>query len=183
MLVLAGFTAVVIIAIAAFAVLSTAGAPGAGNFTPNDAGLIPIGEKAPSFTAGTVGGGSVSVGEGGQGGVQATMLVFFASWCPHCNNEAPIVSDLEDQYEDLQLVMVGIDNTQGDSPEKVREFVERYDIESPAVYDPSLGPEYRVSGYPTTYVLNGDNEVVGAHSGEAPREAYEDWIERALGGG
>ena len=183
MLVLAGFTAVVIIAIAAFAVLSTAGGPSAGNFTPNDGGLIPIGEKAPSFTAETVDGGSVSVGEGGQGGAQAMMLVFFASWCPHCNNEAPILSDLEDQYEDLQLVMVGIDNTQGDSPEKVREFVERYDIESPAVYDPSLGPEYRVSGYPTTYVLNGDNEVVGAHSGEAPREAYEDWIEKALGGG
>ncbi len=52
-LVLAGFTAVVIIAIAAFAVLSAAGGPSAGNFTPNDEGLIPIGEKAPSFTAET----------------------------------------------------------------------------------------------------------------------------------
>ena len=141
MLVLAGFTAVAIIAIAAFAGLST------------------------------------------DGGARATMLVFFASWCPHCNDEAPIISDLEGQYEGLRLAMVGIDNTQGDSPEKVREFVERYDIESPTVYDPSLGPEYKVSGYPTTYVLNGDNEVVGATSGEAPREAYEDWIEKALGGG
>jgi hypothetical protein len=86
MLVLAGFTAVVILAIAAFAVLSTAGGPDAGNFTPNDQGLIPVGEKAPSFTAETVNGGSVSVGAGG---APATMLVFFASWCPHCNNEAP----------------------------------------------------------------------------------------------
>jgi thiol-disulfide isomerase/thioredoxin len=180
MLVLAGFTAVVIIAIAAFAVLSTAGGSSGGNFTPNDEGLIPVGEKAPSFTAETVEGGSVTVGEGG---ARATMLVFFASWCPHCNNEAPIMSDLEGQYEDLQLVMVGIDNTQGDSPEKVWEFVERYDIESPTVYDPSLGPEYRVSGYPTVYVLDRNNEVVGATSGEAPREAYEDWIEKALGGG
>jgi len=179
-LVLAGITAVVIIAIAAFAVLSTTGGPDAGNFTPNDAGLIPVGEKAPPFTAETVDGGSVSVGDGG---APATMLVFFASWCPHCNNEAPIISEIEDQYEDLQLVMVGIDSTQGDSPEKVREFVERYDIESPTVYDPSLGPEYRVPGYPTVYVLDKNNEVVGATSGEAPREAYEDWIEKALGGG
>ena len=181
-LVLAGFTAVVIVAIAAFAVLSTAGGSGAENFTPNDEGLIPVGEKAPSFTAGTVDGGSVSVGDGGQGEARATMLVFFASWCPHCKAEAPIISDLEGQYEDLQLVMVGIDSTQGDSPEKVKEFVERYDIESPTVYEPSLGPEYRVPGYPTVYVLDTNNEVVGATSGEAPREAYEGWIEEALGG-
>jgi len=179
-LVLAGFTAVVIVAIVAFAVLSTAGGSGAENFTPNDEGLIPVGEKAPSFTAETVDGGSVSVRDGG---APATMLVFFASWCPHCNNEAPIISDLEGQYEDLQLVMVGIDGTQGDSPEKVKEFVERYDIESPTVYEPSLGPEYRVPGYPTVYVLDTNNEVVGATSGEAPREVYEGWIEEALGGG
>jgi thiol-disulfide isomerase/thioredoxin len=179
MLVLAGFTAVVIIVIAAFAVLSTAGGPGAGNFTPNDQGLIPVGEKAPSFTAKTVNGGSVSVGDGG---APATMLVFFASWCPHCNREAPIINEIEDQYDDLQLVMVGIDSTQGDNPEKVREFVERYHIESPTVYDPSLGPEYRVTGYPTVYVLDRNNKVVGATAGEAPKEAYEGWIEKALNG-
>ncbi len=179
-LVLAGFTVVVIVAIAAFAVLSTAGGPSAETFTPNDEGLIPVGERAPSFTAETVDGGSVSVGDGG---APATMLVFFASWCPHCNDEAPIISDIEGQYEDLQLVMVGIDSTQGDGPEEVKEFVERYDIESPTVYDPSLGPEYRVSGYPTVYVLDTNNEVAGATSGEAPREAYEAWIEKALGGG
>jgi thiol-disulfide isomerase/thioredoxin len=180
MLVLAGFTALAIVAIAALAVLSTTGGGGGGtgNFTANDEGLIPVGEKAPSFTAETVGGGTVSVREGA---APATMLVFFATWCPHCQNEAPILSELEGQYEDLRMVMVGIDGE--DNPEKVQQFVERYGIESPAVYEPSLGPEYGVSGYPTTYVLNRSNEVVGAHSGEAPREVYEGWIEKALGSG
>jgi thiol-disulfide isomerase/thioredoxin len=179
MLVLAGFTALVIVAIAALAVFSTTtGGGGTENFTANDEGLIPVGEKAPSFTAETVGGGTVSVREGA---APATMLVFFATWCPHCQNEAPILSELEGQYDDLSLVVVGIDGE--DNPEKVQQFVERYGIESPAVYEPSLGPEYGVSGYPTTYVLNRSNEVVGAHSGEAPREVYEGWIEKALGSG
>jgi thiol-disulfide isomerase/thioredoxin len=178
MLALAGFTALIIVAIAALAVFNTTGGRGAENFTPNDEGLIPVGEKAPSFTAGTVGGGSVSVGDGGE---PATMLVFFATWCPHCQNEAPILSELESQYDDLSMVMVGIDGE--DNPEKVQQFVERYDIESPAVYEPSLGPEYGVSSYPTTYVLDEDSEVIGAHSGEAPREVYEGWIEEALGSG
>ena len=178
MLVLAGFTALVIVAIAALAVFNTTTGGGSGNFTANDEGLMPVGEKAPSFTAETVGGGTVSVREGA---APATMLVFFATWCPHCQNEAPILSELEGQYEGLRMVMVGIDGE--DNPEKVQQFVERYGIESPAVYEPSLGPEYGVSGYPTTYVLNRSYEVVGAHSGEAPREVYEGWIEKALGSG
>jgi thiol-disulfide isomerase/thioredoxin len=175
MLFLAGFTALVIVVIAGLAVLSTTGGQSAGNFTPNDEGLIPVGDKAPSFAAETVDGESVSVGEGE---APATMLVFFASWCPHCQHEAPILSELESQYDGLRMVMVGIDGE--DNPDKVREFVEEYDIESPAVYEPALGSEYRVSGYPTTYVLNKDNKVIGAHSGEAPREVYEGWIEEAL---
>ena len=35
------------------------------------------------------------------------MLVFFATWCPHCNNEAPTISELESQYDALWVVMVG----------------------------------------------------------------------------
>jgi thiol-disulfide isomerase/thioredoxin len=175
MLVLAGFTALVIVVIAALAVFGATGDAGAGNFTPNDEGLIPVGQKAPGFTTETVGGGNVSVGEGG---AQATMLVFFATWCPHCQDEAPVMSELESQYDGLRMVMVGIDAE--DNPDKVQQFIEEYDIESPAVYEPALGSDYGVSGYPTTYVLDGENRVVGAHSGEAPREVYEAWIEEAL---
>jgi thiol-disulfide isomerase/thioredoxin len=175
MLGLAGFTALVIVVIAALAVFSATGGGSTGNFTPNNEGLIPVGEKAPGFTAETVGGGSVSVGDGEAG---ATMLVFFATWCPHCQREAPVMSELESQYDDLQLVMVGIDAQ--DNPDKMRQFAEEYDIESPAVYEPLLGSEYGVSGYPTVYVLDENNKVVGAHSGEAPREVYEAWIEEAL---
>jgi len=176
MLVLAAFTALVIVVIAALAVFSATGeGEGARTFTPNNEGLIPVGEIAPGFTAETVRGGSVSVGEGE---ARATMLVFFATWCPHCNNEAPILSELEGQYDGLKMVMVGIDSE--DDAGKVQGFVQEYGIESPAVHEPSLGSEYGVSGYPTTYVLDGDNRVVGAHSGEAPREVYEGWIEVTL---
>ncbi len=141
-LILAGFTAVVIAAIAAFAVFSTAGDQDTSNFTPNDEGLIPVGEKAPGFTAETADGGSVSVGDGGA----ASMLVFFATWCPHCQKEAPVISELEGQYEDLRVVMVGIDGE--DDLEKVQEFADEYDIESPAVYEPSVGAEVRGLGLP-----------------------------------
>jgi len=177
-LLLAGITALVVAGIAAFAVLSAGGAGGTG-FTADSEGLIQPGEQAPEFTAETVNGaGEVTVGGDGQG---ATMLVFFASWCPHCQNEAPTVAELEEGYgERLRVVMVGVDGTQGDTPEAVRGFVERYGIEGPAVYRPSLGETYRISSYPTVYVLDGEGRIVAAHQGEAPEEAMRAWIEEAL---
>ncbi len=76
--------------------------------------------------------------------------------CPHCNNGGPTISELESQYDAPRVVMVGIDAR--DDPAKVREFVDRYDIAGPAIYQPSLGSTYQVSGYLMTYLLNGENE-------------------------
>ena len=59
--------------------------------------------------------------------------------------------------------------------------MENYEIEGPAIYAPSLGETYRVSGYPTVYVLNGDREIVAAHSGEAPGGAAVSLRGGALG--
>ena len=179
MLVLAGATALAIIAIAVIAVVSASGGGGssaAKNFTPNDEGLIPIGDKAPDFTAETANGQKVSLAD--KGGKPATMLVFFATWCPHCQKEAPIISDLEGQYKDLRVVMVGIDGQ--DNPQKVQQFADEYGISSPAVYKPEVGTSYGVSGYPTVYVLDGKDQVVGATAGEVPREVLEGWIGDAL---
>ena len=73
------------------------------------------------------------------------MLVFFATWCPHCQDETPIVS--EPEVGNLRVIMAGIDRE--DDPARVREFVENHGIEGPAIYDPSLGQIHRVSGCPT----------------------------------
>lgn len=174
-LLLAGFTAVVIVVIALVAVLSTTGGQNADNFTANDQGLLEVGSQAPDFTAETVDGGTVSLG-GGEGA--PALLVFFWTDCPACNEEAPIISDLEDQYEELQVVMVGIDGR--DTPETVEEFSENYDIQGPTVYEPSLGSDYNVSAYPTSYFVGSSGEIIAAHTGTAPRETMQDWTEEAL---
>lgn len=177
-LALGGFTILAVALITLFAVMS-AGGGDAESFTANDQGLIQPGQTAPSFTTETVDGGSVSL----DGGQEATMLVFFATWCPACQAEAPTIADLSREYEGLEVVMVSVADEQWpetDTPEEVGEFVNDYGIEGPAVYDPDLAREYEVSGTPTVYVLDGEGEVVGAHAGRAPRGVFEGWIEEAL---
>jgi hypothetical protein len=75
--------------------------------------------------------------------------------------------------------MAGIDGE--DDPANVREFVESYGIEGPEIYDPSLGETYRVSGFPTVYVLNGGGEIIAARAGEAPGEVLRSLRGGALG--
>ena len=55
------------------------------------------------------------------------MLVFFATWCPHCQNGVQIISELEGEYGDLCVIITGIDGE--DDPAKVRAFVENYGID------------------------------------------------------
>lgn len=180
-LVVAGITALVILALFGFAVFSTvrSGQSNTGGFTPNDHGLIPVGHKAPEFTTKTVDGGKVSLGSGSP----ATMLVFFATWCPHCQKEAPVIQDFEDQYKNLRIIWVSVADKnwpETDTPQDVRNFMDNYGIQSPAAYDPPLSRTYKVTGTPTVYVINTNDKIVGATAGEAPREVYEQWIEKAL---
>lgn len=185
---LAGFVGFALLLAAGYAVFinlggttgDTAGDPD--SFTPNDAGLVSVGSEAPEFTTETIDGGTVSLGD--NEGAEATMLVFFATWCPQCQNEAPMISNLKEQYDgDLRVIMVSVageDAPGEDSPEEVGRFVDEYGIEGPAVFDPSLGEPYSVTSTPTNYILDADNEVVAAHAGEAPTEVYEGWIREAL---
>jgi thiol-disulfide isomerase/thioredoxin len=182
-LALAGFTAAAILGVAVFAIASTSG--GSDSFTANTDGLIQPGKKAPDFSAETASGGNFSLSNGGS---QATLLVFFASWCPHCQNEAPKIADLEEQYDGLRVVMVGIDQSgvpsqdvPPDDTQAVRQFVDNYGIEGPAMYEPSLASEYGVSGFPPSYVLDGNRNVVKASAGEVPEDVMRGWVEEALG--
>jgi len=170
------FTALALAAIAAFALASSSGSSGSsdssGSFTPNDQGLLQPGAEAPDFSAESVDGGEISLPEG-----EPTLLTFFATWCPHCNDEAPVLAELAQENGNLNVIMAGMDGE--DDPEKVRQFVEEYGIEGEALYQPSLGQAYQVTGYPTTYVIDGQGQIVGANSGETPKDVLQGWIDEA----
>ena len=187
MLALAGFTALLILVVAAVAIFSTINtgqsAQNDQNFTPSRQGLLSIGSQAPNFTVKTIDGGNASLGGKNK---SATLLVLFASWCPHCQAEAPTISSLEKKYPDLRVMMVSIPDVktgweQGDDPQNVRKFVNTYDIKGPAAYDPAVGREYKVSGTPTIYVLDKNDKIVASNSGETPAGVLEGWIQKALG--
>lgn len=171
LLAFAGFTALAIGILVVIAIVSTQDGP-----APDQQGLVPEGEQFPELSAETVDGGNVTVG--GNNGEPA-MVAFFWTDCPACNEEAPYISDLAQQYEDLQVVMVGVDGR--DNAEAVSQFVDEYGIEGQAVYDQALAGDYGVTAYPTNYFVDANGRVVAAHQGLAPQEDLEGWAEEAIG--
>jgi thiol-disulfide isomerase/thioredoxin len=106
---------------------------------------------------------------------------FWATWCPPCRAEIPILIDLANRYKDrLQIVGVSVDD--GD-PADVKQFAKEAGINYPIVMaDRAIVKEYGgVPALPTLFVVNPDGNVVQKHEGLFSNELYEAEVRLLLG--
>ncbi len=141
------------------------------------------GQKAPQFTAAT---------DRGYFNLAATnrpvFLEIFATWCPHCQRETAIIDRLYQAYKNrVQFVAVSgsnraMDGQSQSSPQDVLTFIQRFNVQYPAAYDPSLtvAREYLQSGFPTLVVIARNKTIDYAGSGETPYGELSAAIESAL---
>jgi len=106
---------------------------------------------------------------------------FWATWCPPCRAEIPVLIDLANRYKDrLQIVGVSVDD--GD-PADVKQFVKEAGINYPIVMaDRAILKEYGgVPALPTLFVVNPDGNVVQKHEGLFSNALYEAEVRLLLG--
>lgn len=91
---------------------------------------------------------------------KAVWVNFWASWCPPCQQETPIIRDLAERYRDAGLVVVGI-AVQETSPADIRAYAERYDLGYTIGFDASghIFRRYRVFGLPTQFFIRPDGVI------------------------
>ncbi len=112
---------------------------------------------------------------------RTVVLNFWASWCGPCKDEAPLLQEASQRWAGKDVTFVGIDvkDFRGDA----RDFVERYGITYPNVYDGkgSLVGRYGVTGYPETFFVDPQGRVRHRIAGPVSSlEEVEDGIRRAL---
>jgi thiol-disulfide isomerase/thioredoxin len=81
---------------------------------------------------------------------------FWATWCGPCREEFPALVRKYKQYQDKQLVILGV-NYQDDSPDEgVMAFMRNTLVNFPIVRDASqrVGRMYRVNGLPTSIFID-----------------------------
>lgn len=91
---------------------------------------------------------------------------FWATWCPPCRTEMPMMERLAQAYGD-RLLVVGVDF--GEELRAVNEFVDRYGITYPILLDPDLENFFRWSpqfGLPRHYFVDANGTVVYEVLGE-----------------
>ena len=91
---------------------------------------------------------------------KAVWINFWASWCPPCQQETPIIRELATRYRDAGLVVIGI-AVQETSPDDIRAYAERYDLDYTIGFDASghVFREYRVFGLPTQFFIRPDGTI------------------------
>jgi cytochrome c biogenesis protein CcmG, thiol:disulfide interchange protein DsbE len=104
-----------------------------------------VGQAAPDWTDPLVSGtGSVTMA---QLRGKPVFMDFFATWCPPCNAEAPMVNAAYKQYAAQGLQVIGVDVQE--NAQKAKQFVDAHQLTYPAVVDSgTLSDQYRINGMP-----------------------------------
>jgi peroxiredoxin len=91
---------------------------------------------------------------------KAVWVNFWASWCPPCQQETPIIRELAERYRDAGLVVVAI-AVQETSPTDIRAYAERYDLTYTIGFDASghIYRQYKVFGLPTQFFIRPDGVI------------------------
>jgi cytochrome c biogenesis protein CcmG/thiol:disulfide interchange protein DsbE len=84
---------------------------------------------------------------------------FFASWCPSCKQETPLLASFY-RTEHGTVPLVGMD--ENDTEGKALSFVKASGVTYPLAWDPSIiaGNAYDVAAMPQTFFLNAKHHIV-----------------------
>jgi peroxiredoxin len=108
-------------------------------------------------------------------------LNFFASWCPPCQQETPILRTLADTYRDRGLEVVGV-SVQETTASDVKAYAERYRLRYTIGFDGSghVLREYRVFALPTQFFIDVDGVIRAKVPGPVDEQGAKALIESML---
>jgi cytochrome c biogenesis protein CcmG, thiol:disulfide interchange protein DsbE len=133
-----------------------------------------VGFVAPDFRLESLEGSTIALSD-----LRGKVVVVnhWASWCPPCRAEMPVLSRIYAKYRDAGLVVLGVNATNQDDEASVRAFARSGQATFPIVLDREgqTGGAYNLRALPTTYIIDRagvvSDIIPGAITSEAMLEA------------
>jgi cytochrome c biogenesis protein CcmG, thiol:disulfide interchange protein DsbE len=115
-----------------------------------------VGKEAPEIDLRTIDGERVTL-SGLRG--RPVLINFWATWCPPCREEFPLMVSAYDEHADDGLEILGVMHQ--DFAAGAREFAQDMSATWPILDDPDdvAYNDYLVAGLPTSYFVDGDGIV------------------------
>jgi thiol-disulfide isomerase/thioredoxin len=112
-----------------------------------------------------------------RGNARPTVVNLWATWCPPCQAEMPVLAQAQRDYPDLDVVFVN----QAETREVVSTYLTSHDIHiKNALLDPGLAVAKAVAAtaYPTTLFYDAEGRLISAHLGQFSRATFAQAIDR-----
>ena len=111
---------------------------------------------------------------------KVVILDFWATWCAPCQAEIPGFVELQREYGDRGLAVVGV-SVDDQGSQVVEDFATRMGINYPVVLgDLGLMKDFGGTAIPTTVVLDRSGNIVARHIGLTSKETFENEIKPLL---
>jgi peroxiredoxin len=113
---------------------------------------------------------------------KVVLLNFWATWCGPCKIEIPGFVELQDEYRDQGLAILGF--SVDDSPERLQAFAREFAMNYPVLVgdgrddvSDAFGPFW---GIPATVIIDRNGKVCKTHMGFATKSQFERDIKALL---
>lgn len=94
---------------------------------------------------------------------KTTILYFFAPWCQICHASIGNLQALFEKNEQLDVIAIAMDFTSND---EVMRFTSQHQLTFPiALGNEAIKQAFEITGYPSYYVLNEENVIIGKSMG------------------
>lgn len=102
---------------------------------------------------------------------QLVILDFWTYCCINCMHVLPLLRDIEHEFADQPLTVLGVHSAKFDAerdPRRIREAMKRYGVEHPVAVDSDMKiwDRYGATGWPTLALIRPNGKIAGLASGE-----------------
>lgn len=106
-----------------------------------------------------------------------TVVNLWASWCPPCHREMPVLAQAQSEFKNVHFVMLN----QGESVEKVQGYLSKNQFSFHNVLLDTQGEfakEMKMFGLPSTLFFNAQGQLVDRHMGELSPAMLQQYLKK-----
>jgi thiol-disulfide isomerase/thioredoxin len=112
---------------------------------------------------------------------KATLVVFWETWCPHCQREVPKLEGTYEKFKPQGLNVIALTKvTRTSSDEKVDEFIKTNSLSFPVAKEDaqgSMSQRFGVQGIPAAAVIKNGKVVWRGHPARLTDEMLTNWLQ------